>query len=117
MNAYHKVHGLGKIILDEGDELLIEFKNGIKRCLRDDLELKESPSDKIIKNEVDDFDRCTARTEASLINTINESWGLFSVSRIELFPHQLWVCNHVLKKWPIRYLIADDVGLGKTIEA
>ncbi|MFB1490243.1 MULTISPECIES: SNF2-related protein [unclassified Thiocapsa] len=32
-------------------------------------------------------------------------------------PHQLWVCHRALQQWPIRLLIADDVGLGKTIEA
>ena len=32
-------------------------------------------------------------------------------------PHQLWVCKRVLESWPKRWLVADDVGLGKTIEA
>jgi SNF2 family DNA or RNA helicase len=34
-----------------------------------------------------------------------------------IIPHQLWVCRHVLEHWPARWLVADDVGLGKTIEA
>jgi RNA polymerase sigma factor (sigma-70 family) len=38
-------------------------------------------------------------------------------SRIDLLPHQLWVCKKVLERWPARWLVADDVGLGKTIEA
>lgn len=42
---------------------------------------------------------------------------IFSRSRIKLLPHQLWVCHRVLRQWPAHYLVADDVGLGKTIEA
>ena len=48
---------------------------------------------------------------------MNDRWGVFSRSRIALLPHQLWVCRRVLETWPTRWLVADDVGLGKTIEA
>src|SRR5262249_37009357 len=51
------------------------------------------------------------------IQSVNDTWGVFSRSRIELLPHQLWVCKRVLETWPTRWLVADDVGLGKTIEA
>ena len=43
--------------------------------------------------------------------------GGFSPSRIDLYPHQFWVCRKVTEKWPARWVVADDVGLGKTIEA
>ena len=42
--------------------------------------------------------------------------GLFS-SRIELFAHQVEVVRRVLEDPIQRYLLADEVGLGKTIEA
>jgi ATP-dependent helicase HepA len=42
--------------------------------------------------------------------------GLTS-SRIELFPHQVEVARRVLQDPVQRYLLADEVGLGKTIEA
>ena len=42
--------------------------------------------------------------------------GLVS-SKIELFPHQVEVARRVLQDSTIRYLLADEVGLGKTIEA
>ena len=51
------------------------------------------------------------------IRSVNDAWGVFSRSRIDLLPHQLWVCKRVLESWPTRWLVADDVGLGKTIEA
>jgi ATP-dependent helicase HepA len=42
--------------------------------------------------------------------------GLLS-SRIELYPHQIEVVRRVLEDPIQRYLLADEVGLGKTIEA
>ena len=38
-------------------------------------------------------------------------------SRIDLRPHQAYVAGTVLLDWQQRYLLADEVGLGKTIEA
>lgn len=42
--------------------------------------------------------------------------GLFS-SKIDLYPHQIEVVRRVLEDPIQRYLLADEVGLGKTIEA
>ncbi|MHA1371797.1 MAG: DEAD/DEAH box helicase, partial [Promethearchaeota archaeon] len=36
--------------------------------------------------------------------------------RIEIFPHQMSVVNQVLSSYPPRFLLCDEVGLGKTIE-
>jgi SNF2 family DNA or RNA helicase len=117
MQAYHKEFGLGTIINQDNDTILVEFQNNnFQRCSKDTLEFRETPVEKAIGRKFGDFDKSMARVEASLINEINDSWGLFSISTVDLLPHQLWVCNTILKKWPIRHLIADDVGLGKTIE-
>lgn len=40
-----------------------------------------------------------------------------SNARIELLPHQVFVADRVLRDFPHRVLLADEVGLGKTIEA
>jgi ATP-dependent helicase HepA len=37
--------------------------------------------------------------------------------RVELLPHQIWVVAESLKMPQVRALLADEVGLGKTIEA
>jgi ATP-dependent helicase HepA len=42
--------------------------------------------------------------------------GLTS-SKIEFFPHQVEIVRRVLQDPVVRYLLADEVGLGKTIEA
>ena len=52
--------------------------------------------------------RAAARREAS--------YGLSS-ARIDLIPHQLRVAEIVAARRPPRVLLADEVGLGKTIEA
>ena len=41
----------------------------------------------------------------------------YLVSGIIPLPHQLHVLNRVLETNKIRYILADEVGLGKTIEA
>jgi len=41
----------------------------------------------------------------------------FLGGRIRLFPHQLYVAEHATSRLPVRWLLADEVGLGKTIEA
>ena len=44
------------------------------------------------------------------------AWGLSS-ARIDIVPHQLRVAAAVVRRRPPRALLADEVGLGKTIEA
>jgi ATP-dependent helicase HepA len=43
--------------------------------------------------------------------------GSFLGGRIRLFPHQLYVAERATATHPVRWLLADEVGLGKTIEA
>ena len=38
-------------------------------------------------------------------------------STVEPWPHQMRAYKRMLDNWPVRLLIADEVGLGKTIEA
>ncbi|NNE92117.1 MAG: DEAD/DEAH box helicase family protein, partial [Verrucomicrobiales bacterium] len=38
-------------------------------------------------------------------------------ARISLIPHQLYIANEVAQRYAPRVLLADEVGLGKTIEA
>jgi len=40
-----------------------------------------------------------------------------SNARIELLPHQVFVAHRILTAYPRSFLLADEVGLGKTIEA
>jgi superfamily II DNA or RNA helicase len=41
----------------------------------------------------------------------------FNLSNAALYPHQERVFIEALSRWPIRVMLADEVGLGKTLEA
>jgi ATP-dependent helicase HepA len=51
--------------------------------------------------------------------TLREADGLgtFLGGRVRLFPHQLHVAERASATDPVRWLLADEVGLGKTVEA
>jgi len=64
-------------------------------------------------------ERC-ARVWAFLRNAAKREDGALvavKTSTVEPWPHQLRAYRRMLDQWPFRLLIADEVGLGKTIEA
>ena len=115
--VFHKKFGLGTVIAKETNTAVIRFNHGIEECPLNEIEERLTVEDKLRGRKFEDFDACQLRVQAALIESINDSWGVFSKSNVDLLPHQLWVCNKVIQKWPFHYLIADDVGLGKTVEA
>jgi ERCC4-related helicase len=110
----HDVHGVGRVVADVGDIVLVRFDGRVESLLREDLRAEAS-----LGNAADfavDSRAALLRAQALAIRSVNDQWGVFSRSRVQLLPHQLWVCHRVNSQWPFRWLIADDVGLGKTIE-
>ncbi|WP_295391546.1 DEAD/DEAH box helicase [uncultured Thiodictyon sp.] len=47
---------------------------------------------------------------------VMESASALTCARIDLLPHQVVLTHRIATAFPRRYLIADEVGLGKTIE-
>lgn len=117
MEVQHSRFGFGRVRADEGDSVVVRFDHGLEECLPSDLTLVESLDDRATAARLDPALHVVTRVLGNCILSVNDSWGVFSRSRIALLPHQLWVCKRVLETWPTRWLIADDVGLGKTIEA
>lgn len=115
----HPKHGNGTVLaILPNNSAVVQFNTPNPEILPLSELQEEADINTAIKDAVNvDTDTVLARAQAALIETINNKWGVFSRSSIDLLPHQLWVCNQVLKEWPVRYLVADDVGLGKTIEA
>jgi ERCC4-related helicase len=113
----HPKFGLGTVLLDNGQTKIIRFDHGIEEVPSSELETRLSVREALISGHFSSPLETVLRTQAAAIQSINMSWGVFSRSRIKLLPHQLWTCHQALRHWPIRKLIADDVGLGKTIEA
>ena len=113
----HPRFGPGQVVLNRGNTVVVRFDHGIEECLATDLELVEGVVERMAAQRLDPALHVVTRVLAECIRSVNDTWGVFSRSRIDLLPHQLWVCKRVLETWPTRWLIADDVGLGKTIEA
>ncbi|MCY4535460.1 MAG: DEAD/DEAH box helicase [Bryobacterales bacterium] len=113
----HPRFGRGQVVLSRGDSVVVRFDHGIEECLAADLELLEGLAERMAAQQFDPALPVVTRILAECIRSVNDAWGVFSRSRIALLPHQLWVCKRVLETWPTRWLVADDVGLGKTIEA
>jgi superfamily II DNA or RNA helicase len=113
----HRQHGVGNVIADMGDTAVVRFGQKIEECAKADLTPVPSLLQRIEKEAWDIPLEVISRIQAEAIRSVNDTWGTFARSKIELLPHQLWVCRQVNKDWPARWLVADDVGLGKTIEA
>jgi ERCC4-related helicase len=109
--------GGGTVELDKGTTVVVRFDHGLEECERRSLTVLQSVADSLDATEWARPLAVATRALASAIVSVNDAWGVFSRSRIALLPHQLWVCRRVLSAWPARWLVADDVGLGKTIEA
>lgn len=112
----HGQYGTGRVVLDNGETVVVRFDHGIEECEKTDMDVRLTPLQAIQSRAWHPPQQVIAKAQAAAIQSANDLWGVFALSRITLLPHQLWVCRRVVERWPSRWLIADDVGLGKTIE-
>lgn len=78
-----------------------------------------SPKQRLTSGQLDNFKAFKLRCETLLrLNELQQSpvKGLLG-SRTNLLPHQTYIAQEVAKRFAPRVLLADEVGLGKTIEA
>lgn len=113
----HDELGRGSVILDRGATAIVRFDVGLEECEKSTLRPGPQIEKGILKGDWSPAIDAITYFQAAAILSVHDQWGVFSRSQIALLPHQLWVCHQVLRQWPARQLIADDVGLGKTIEA
>jgi ATP-dependent helicase HepA len=75
--------------------------------------------ERLVAGEVDPVEDFSLRLDAYHLARRRESEDLSSFlgGRIRLFPHQLHVALQATRQDPVRWLLADEVGLGKTVEA
>ena len=83
------------------------------------LELEGALLERLALGDVDDLPDFVVRLKILQLLTLREAGGLgsFLGGRVRLFPHQLSVAERASASDPVRWLLADEVGLGKTIEA
>ena len=116
-NVNHPRFGRGTVEVCKGTTTLVRFESGFEECLTEELSIQRSAHTDYATGRASDPASVVVRLLAETIRSINDSWGVFTPARIDLLPHQLWVCRKTTETWPVRWVIADDVGLGKTIEA
>ncbi|MBZ9612261.1 RNA polymerase-associated protein RapA [Rheinheimera maricola] len=77
------------------------------------------PQDRLFAGQIDRFDWFTLRYHAwqHLHRQQQNPLRGLSGARVSLIPHQLHIANEVAQRHAPRVLLADEVGLGKTIEA
>ncbi|WP_028864390.1 RNA polymerase-associated protein RapA [Psychromonas aquimarina] len=77
------------------------------------------PQDKLFAGQIDKFDRFILRYKALTHQHQQQQSNLRGLlgARVDLIPHQFYIAEEVGKRHAPRILLADEVGLGKTIEA
>jgi ATP-dependent helicase HepA len=83
------------------------------------VELEGALLERLAMGNLDDVDDFITRINILHLLGLREAGGLgsFLGGRVRLFPHQLAVAERASAADPVRWLLADEVGLGKTIEA
>jgi SNF2 family DNA or RNA helicase len=99
-----------------GATAIVRFGGTVEQVLASEIIEVPSLHSALRNGSLSDPTDVVIRAQALAIGSVNDQWGVFSRSRVQLLPHQLWVCRKVNQEWPFRWLVADDVGLGKTIE-
>ena len=79
----------------------------------------EDMVERLARLEIDRLSAWENRLESLRLLNIREAKGLgsFLGGRIEIYPHQIHVAEQAVTTDPVRWLLADEVGLGKTVEA
>ena len=124
-NPLHADNGIGVIQQIQGEQAKVEFRPTIfskppyvtvSRILRiNELRVIKSPLGRLQDSEFEDLWRFDLRTRAAQLLVCNRD-GQLGNARTDLLPHQISVAHKVVSSPRRRYLIADEVGLGKTIE-
>lgn len=114
----------GSVVVEsvEEKEGLLTYVGGGKRVREDaisDVTSVSSPPERLMAGQVDEgevFDLRYRALQAQAKFRQSDVRG-FLGGRLELIPHQFYILQEVANRQIPRVLLADEVGLGKTIEA
>ncbi|MGJ8697048.1 MAG: helicase-related protein [Verrucomicrobiaceae bacterium] len=120
------------VLLDDGTTLTIDSateEDGLMTYLAQGREISEDelsdkisfskPEDRLLSGQVDSLRKFNLRAESLFRSSaIRQSpvRGMLG-GRVDLIPHQIAIVKEVASRIAPRVLLADEVGLGKTIEA
>lgn len=115
----HPDFGQGVVIESQKDEYIRAFfSSGERRVPIASVRREQSRTQRILTNVTGSESRnrkAWLSYEAHVL-PIMESASALTSARIDLLPHQVVLTHRIATASPRRYLIADEVGLGKTIE-
>jgi len=101
------------VVSESGDREWLE-----ERDLDTSIRLNK-PLDRLLSGQVDDNRWFSLRYQGwqNLLKNFASGITGLTGARTNLIPHQLYIANEVARRYAPRVLLADEVGLGKTIEA
>jgi hypothetical protein len=109
------------VVLDEVGAETTRLADGrvVTSTLLWPLAAPDDPVDRLGALQTDRAASFRNRLDGLLLAEVRQARGLgsFLGGRIAIFPHQLHVAERATASDPVRWLLADEVGLGKTIEA
>jgi len=115
----HSEFGEGVVIrITANGYVQVFFPSGEKQVFREALRPASSRAEQIIasvQGGADQLRNTWLHVEAHALPLMENAAALTS-ARIDLLPHQVVLTHQVATASPRRFLIADEVGLGKTIE-
>ena len=124
-NPIYADKGIGVVQQVQREQAKVEFRPTVfstppylteSRILSvNELRVIKSPLERLRDGEFDDPWRFDLRERAAQLLVCNRD-GQLGDARTDLLPHQISVAHKVVSSPRRRYLIADEVGLGKTIE-
>lgn len=115
----HRDLGEGVVVATLGDGFVrCFFSSGERQVPASSLSLLRDRTEQIIENAQGDPVRNRRAWLSYLAHRLPllESAASLTSAKIDLLPHQVVLVHRVATSSPRRYLIADEVGLGKTIE-
>lgn len=94
-------------------------RTSIKEVMIDHFLKFNKPHDRLLNGQIDRLDWFQLRKDSLKHQHTQQQSELMGLSggRVSLIPHQLYIAEEVGSRFAPRVLLADEVGLGKTIEA